>query len=224
MSLSLSRLAPALLAGVALFADAQPPAAAEPAASAASAPARVAKLRAQSLRPGGAVYPVELAAQGVQGTADVFVRIAPDGTPAEVRLHASSRSSALDELALAFVRGLRFAAKSGGSGVALPDVIVPVEFMRDTVEGLATKTCAEFNADTAYFKATFPETEPSRMPVVRMTTGMLLLAGMPRQSGDALVAQAKQLNAAAAGIAAACEAAPTALYAQVFVELVKKAR
>lgn len=226
MPLPLSRLAPALLAGVAFFADAQPPAAAEPAASAASAPAaaRVAKLRAQSLRPGGTAYPVELAGQGVQGTADVFVKIAPDGTPAEVSLQASSRSPALDELALAFVRGLRFGAKAGGSGAPLPDVIVPVEFMRDTVEGLAAKTCAEFNADTAYFKATFPETDPSHMPVVRMTTGMLLLAGMPRQSGDALVAQAKQLNAAAAGIAAACEAAPDALYSKVFVELVRKAR
>jgi protein TonB len=226
MSLALSRLVPALVAGVALCAHAQPPTAAEPAASAASAPAagRVAKLRAQSLRPGGTVYPVELAGQGVQGTADVFVKIAPDGTPAEVSLHASSRSPALDELALAFVRGLRFAAKSGASGAALPDVIVPVEFMRDTVEGLATKTCAEFNTDTAYFKATFPETEPSRMPVVRMTTGMLLLAGMPRQrGGEALVAQAKQLNAAAAGIAAACEAAPSSGYLQVFVELVKQA-
>jgi hypothetical protein len=61
------------------------------------------------------------------------------------------------------------------------------------------------------------------MPVVRMTTGMLLLAGMPRQSGEALVAQARQLNAAAAGIVAACEAEPEANYLKRFVELVKQA-
>lgn len=227
MSLSsLSRLAPALLAGAAVASQAQPPAAAEAAASAASAPAalRVARLRAQSLRPGGTAYPVALAEQGVQGTAEVLVRIAPDGTPADVSLHATSRSAALDEQALAYVRGLRFGARAGASSGALPDVILPVEFLRDTVEALPAKTCAEFNIDKAYFTATFPETDPSRMPVVRMTTGMLLLAGMPRQSGEALVAQARQLNAAAAGIAAACEAAPEALYAQVFVELVKKAR
>lgn len=225
MPLSPSRLAPALLAALAFTsAPAQPPA--DPAASAASAPApaRVARLRAQSLRPGGTVYPVALAEQGVQGTADVIVKIAPDGTAGEVAIQASSRSAALDELALGFVRTLRFnpSAKST-PGAPLPDVILPVEFMRDTVEGLQAKTCAEFNVDAAYFRATFPETDPSHMPVIRLTTGMLLLAGMPRQGGDALVAQAKKLNAAAAGIATACAAAPDTKYLQTFVELVKKA-
>ncbi|HEY9107887.1 MAG TPA: energy transducer TonB [Roseateles sp.] len=213
----------ALLALVSSSLQAQPePAASEPAASAPPA-TRVVRLKAQSLRPGGTAYPAALAEQGVQGTAEVLVRIAPDGTPADVSLHATSRSAALDEQALAYVRGLRFGARSGAGSGALPDVILPVEFLRDTVEGLLAKTCAEFNIDKAYFKAAFPETEPSHMPVVRMTTGMLLLAGMPRQSGEALVAQARQLNAAAAGIESACEAEPEANYLKRFVELVKKA-
>jgi len=203
--------------------QAQPGAAApEPAASAPSA-TRVVRLKAQSLRPGDTAYPAALAEQGVQGTAEVLVRIAPDGTPADVSLHATSRSAALDEQALAYVRGLRFGARAGAGSGALPDVIVPVEFLRDTIEALQAKTCAEFNIDKAYFKAAFPEIEASRMPVVRMTTGMLLLAGLPRQGGDALVAQARQLNAAAAGIASACEADPQANYLKRFVELVKQA-
>lgn len=212
---------PALLAGLAV---ASAPGAAQQGAAASAEPAASApakKLRAQSPAPGSAAYPAELASQGVQGTTDVLVAIGADGAPVAVSVHASSGSAALDELALGFVRGLRFRAP-GAAAAALPDVILPVEFLRDSVEGLQTKRCADFNVDADYFRATFPDTDPSRMPVIRMTTGMLLLTGTSR-SGDAMVAMARQLAAAAKGIAAACRAAPDAHYLQTFVDLVKQA-
>jgi len=215
-----SRLA--LLAGLAV---ASAPGAAQQGAAASAEPAASApakKLRAQSPAPGSAAYPAELASQGVQGTTDVLVAIGADGAPVAVSVHASSGSAALDELALGFVRGLRFRAPGAAAGAALPDVILPVEFLRDSVEGLQTKRCADFNVDADYFRATFPDTDPSRMPVIRMTTGMLLLTGTSRSS-DAMVAMARQLAAAAKGIAAACRAAPDAHYLQTFVDLVKQA-
>jgi TonB family protein len=213
----------ALCAGLALASAAgvaqDVAASAEPAAS---APAPLKKLRAQSPLPGSAAYPAELASQGVQGTTDVLVAIGADGAPAAVSVHASSGSAALDELALGFVRGLRFRVPGAATGAPPRDVILPVEFLRDSVEGLQAKRCADFNVDAAYFRATFPDTDPSRMPVIRMTTGMLLLTGVSR-GGDAMVAMARQLAAAAKGIATACQAAPDANYLQTFVGLLKQA-
>lgn len=194
-------------------------------ASTASAPAAPAlqKLRKQSLRPGGEAYPVALADQGVQGTAEVLVKISAEGHVADASLYATSRSAALDELALAYARALRFRAPANAASAPLPSVIVPVEFLRDSTDQLHTKTCAQFNVDVAYFKATFPETDPRRMTVINLTTGLLLVGSMARQVGSDTVTQARKLNAAGNGVVVGCAAAPQENFLKLFVELAKQA-
>lgn len=198
--------------------------AAATAASATSLPAQ--RVKARSLRPGEAAYPAALAERGVQGTAEVLAKLGADGAPSVVTIVSSSRSVELDELALADVRRLRFRSANGASGTSLPDIVVPVEFMRDSLATLKAKTCREFNVDVAYFRSTFPELDTGRMPIINLTTGALFMGAIPTSglTGDALVTHAKRIREAGSGITAACLAAPDSSYLELYVDLVKKAK
>jgi hypothetical protein len=84
---------------------------------------------------------------------------------------------------------------------------------------LSQKTCAEFNVDVAYFKATFPELETRKMATVNMTVGLLFLGF---QSGTALE-RLKRVEAAAKTVVDACARQPDATYLKTFADLVKNA-
>ena len=197
-----------------------PPTPAAPAASAA-APA-VVRVRAVSIRPADPVYPEALDRRGVQGVVEVLAELGPDGYPTAVSVAKTSRSPELDQAGLAVVRDLQFGrpgAASAPAAAPLPPVTVPVEFLRDTVAALPKKTCAEFNVDVAYYRATFAEQKIHDMPVLRMTMGLLVMASGPSLNGTQLVALSRRVNAAAQKMPEVCAAAPDALYLQRFREL-----
>jgi TonB family protein len=201
-------LAPALVA-------AEEPAASTP--QVATAPP--VKVRAVSLRPTDEGYPPELVAKGVQGTAELLLRLAADGSPKEIVVQSTSRSAELDQAAIAVAKALTFKTKDPANPVT--QVIVPVEFLRDSISTLPQKTCREFNVDLGYFKATFPELETRQMPVVNMTIGSYVSYGIVGLAQDKAVAYMKRVQTAAKGIAEACAKEPEAGYIKVFTQLVK---
>lgn len=212
------------LCGALPAATAQEPVAA-PASAASSPSGLTAKVRTVSIRPSDAVYPEALHSRGVQGMVEVLAVIGPDGFPVQVAVAKTSRSKELDEAGLAVVRDLRFGAQGAASAPSarpLPPVLVPVEFLRDSVTTLSKKMCREFSVDAEYFRTTFPEQQVSDMPVVRMTIGLLVMAETQRASGEKIVSLARRSSAAGKEIAAACAAAPDSLYLPVFRELVAK--
>jgi protein TonB len=194
----------------------EPPTAAQSAAGAIPA-----KVRAVSLRPTDEGYPPELAAKGVQGTAELLLKLGADGNPTEVSVQSTSRSKELDQAAMAVARGLSFKAKDPANPVT--QVLVPIEFLRDSPGTLSNKTCQEFNVDLAYFKATFPELEVRNMPVVNMTVGSYVSYGIVGLSQDRALAYMKRVETAATGIVEACAKEPEAGYTKTFTKLVKDA-
>jgi TonB family protein len=208
------------LASTPLSAHAQP--VSEPAASAPRPVVQVARVRPVSIRPSDPIYLESLHTQGIQGTVEILARVGSDGFPVEVSVQKSSRSSELDELGLKVVKDLRFGAGGAGNTQPLPPILVPVEFLRDSVTTLSKKTCRELNVDVDYQKRTFPESNPQDMPVIKMTVGALFIASAQRATGDQLVAASRRTTAAAKEIIGACSSNPDANYLQTFRELVAK--
>ena len=171
-------LAPALaLSLVAATADAQPASASAP-ASAASAPSRAASAPAiPSSRPIGILpgedYPVDLMKAGVQGTVTVLVTLGPDGKPADATIQKTSRSQQLDAAALEYVH--RVVKVGNAEHPAPPQVLVPIDFVKDSVRTLGTKTCADFVVDATYFRATFPDKTLRDMNVINLSAGAIVL-------------------------------------------------
>jgi len=128
-----------------------------------------------------ASYPQTLARRGVQG--DVTVELAPGarGRPGAALVRDSSRSAELDAVALAMARRLDIAATDGArSG------LVTIRFRKDHTTTIATKRCADFNADAAWQTATFPERNLRELPALSEGIGMLVYSlhrdGSARQS------------------------------------------
>jgi len=164
-------------------------------------------------------YPAELIDGGVQGTTELRLRLNSAGMPTEVAVYASSRSQALDEAALAFGWDLKFTAKDPEK--PLSELIVPIEFSRDSITTLPKKSCAEFNVDVAYFKTTFPELDTRKMTVINLIVGGFGLAGLSSTPEKSLE-HVRNVEAAAKGIVDACAEKPQAGFMKTFRALVKK--
>jgi TonB family protein len=209
-----------LVAALPLFAAAEEPAASAPVPASAPAASKPVKIRAVSLRPADPGYPAELAGNGVQGTTDVLINVSADGTPTDVSVQSTSRSAELDRAAVVVAKGLKFTVKDPAKPIG--ELLVPIEFMRDSVATLSKKTCSEFNVDVAYFKTTFPELETRKMTVINMTVGSLVTLGASGLSQDKLLLHIKKLEAAAKAIVEACAQHPEAGYLKTFTGLVKE--
>lgn len=137
-------------------------------------PNKVPRIEGPSFRPGSSHYPAEVAQAGVQGIVYVLVPLAEDGTPTGASLGESSGSSQLDDIAVNLVRATKFkideAPKEGWK-----NVLLSVEFARDSVTTVKSKSCAEFTADVAYYRATFPDRALGDMRVLTMLTGLAYL-------------------------------------------------
>ena len=153
--------------------------------------------------------------------AELLLKLAADGSPKDIVVQASSRSAELDQAAVTVAKGLTFKTKDPANPVT--QVVVPIEFLRDSLTTLPTKTCAEFNVDLGYFKATFPELETRKMPVVNMTVGSYVTYGIVGLSQDKALAYMKRVEAAAKGLVEACAKEPEASYTKTFTRLVKEA-
>lgn len=197
-----------------------PAAAASTAAPAASAPQPY-RVGTMSVLPMDPAYPPGLASRGVQGTAEVLVRLDAAWQPAELSILSTSRSEALDEAARNVVKALSFKVENP-SGPP-PEVIVPVNFRRDSLSYLQRKTCAEFNVDLAYFKATFPEQSVRDMPVVNMTVGAFVANGFFSVPQNRVLARMKSIEVAAKGVADACSRHPDDGFIKTFRALVDEA-
>lgn len=132
------------------------------------------KIEGASFRPTDKRYPAALAAAGVQGEVLVIVPLTDDGKSNGASLGATSRSEELDTIAVDLVKAASF---------RLPDapaqgwkaIVVPVQFYKDSVTSLQTKTCADFNVDYDYQLTKFPERKPEDMRVFEMLTGILYI-------------------------------------------------
>jgi protein TonB len=150
----------------------------------ASAPAPQAPAVARKiiLNAGHPAYPAELAASGVQGSAEVLVELGPEGKPAQASIRASSRSQPLDDAALAFARTLSFKAAEGSARGPFSAVVVPVEFAKDSAATLGQKSCGDLNVDLKYFTATFPDKKPDELKTLILATGLLVVSAMAGSS------------------------------------------
>lgn len=190
----------------------------EPATSATTAPATTPeRLNTLSYRPADRPYPKELSAAGVQGTSEVLVTLDAAGAMSAVSISQTSRSEKLDLAALALVKSLHFKVDAGS---APTQVVVPVEFLRDSLSTLPQKLCKEFNIDLEYFKTAFPEKQPRDMTVFKMSVGYLTLMG--KQSMEQRIALAKGLNEIVPIAVSTCAAQPDAKFFEVFAQAINQ--
>lgn len=129
----------------------------------------------EGLRPATMVEPAYTDADraaGIQGEVVVGGTVQTDGTIANVVVVESSRSSVLDEASVAALRQWTFLP------VETPVLYqVEIEFRKDDLNTLATKTCTDLNVDVAYFRQAFPEAPVSDMPLKDVLVGLMMVMG-----------------------------------------------
>ncbi len=118
------------------------------------------------------VYTDAERAAGVQGDVTVRGMVQLDGSIADVAIAESSQSAVLDEASVTAVRQWTFLPVE----VAVP-YQVQIEFRKDDLNTLATKTCSDLNVDAAYFRQAFPESVVSDMPLKDVLVGLMMVMG-----------------------------------------------
>ncbi|MBC3931916.1 energy transducer TonB [Undibacterium curvum] len=173
-----------------------------------------------SLRPTDAPYPKELSSNGVQGTVEVLAIFDADGKPVSASVLQTSRSEKLDLAAIALVKSLTYKPGETKQGTSSTEVLIPIEFLRDSFLSLPQKLCKEFNVDLEYFKSTFPEKKLQEMSVVSLSIGYLVLAGNP--SIEKKIALAKSVKEAVPMAISSCSSQPETKFFESFKQAVNE--
>lgn len=178
------------------------------------------EIEGPSFRPESKQYPAQLSSAGVQGKVLVVVPLTEEGKSDGAVLGQSSRSAQLDQAAVDFMKSVKFEIKVAKEK-GWKAVVVPVEFYRDSVTTLHTKTCADFNTDLVYEQATFPEKKLQEMRIFEMLTGVLYigLGAKPDQAAGI----AKRAAAARQVTVNACKADPQQLFYKAWQNALKTA-
>jgi TonB family protein len=160
---------------------------------------------------GDSRYPSELADKGVQGDALIHAKVQADGRLVEPTLARSSHSDALDQSALQIAATMGFQPAKGQE--VEREIEFKVVFVRDTLETVVKKSCAEFNTDLAYYQSTYPERKAGDMPVFKLSTGAIIaLRGFELE-------RIKRLKAMPDAVAAACAKDPQAKFFEQVVKI-----
>jgi hypothetical protein len=140
----------------------------------------------------------------------------------EPAVERSSKSSQLDDLAMALATGLGKTMKlKAEAGSSFPQsILIPVAFERDTMATLPDKTCAEFNADLAYVRSLAPAVGAGEVRAYKLATGMMMF--MPGVSQQQLIAVATNLKKLPPVVEKACAISPEAKFVQTLAGLVPR--
>jgi TonB family protein len=174
-----------------------------------------ARLDTVTIVAGTKLYPEGAAERGVQGKVTLSADLSASGSFANPAIHESSGSEELDGAALALAPRLKFTPLGSAGEPAPRRALVEIDFRKDTLASLKTKTCADFNLDAEYFKRTFSEKPLAAMPVFDLTAGVLALGV---DSGQRL-SLARNLAGIKERVIAECSQAPDSK----FLELASKA-
>lgn len=140
---------------------------------------------------------------GHTGEAMVEVLVRPDGSKGPVTVVQSSRSDLLDAEAARLVAEAGFRAPAGATRYR-----VTVGF-QGADEAL---TCAAMARQVRWFQQTWPERPLKEMALFNMSSGILLVAGVPaapnRDTARAAVNQRQRLEAEFPALADQCEREP----------------
>jgi TonB family protein len=178
------------------------------------------KAPAISLRPTDAPYPKELSSAGVQGTVEVLAIFDADGKPVSASVVQTSRSEKLDLAAIALVKSLTYKPGETKQGTSSTEVLITIEFLRDSFLSLPQKSCKEFNVDLEYFKFAFPEKKLQEMSVISLSIGYLALAGNP--SIEKKIALAKSVKEAVPMAISSCSSQPETKFFESFKQAVNE--
>jgi hypothetical protein len=158
------------------------------------------------LNPGQGGYSAELAATGAQGRVAVLARIDAENRLVEPRIGTTSKSTQLDELAIAHVGKLRI--KERPAGDSSQEASITVVFRRDTVQTVMKKSCGEFLVDLAFARGLDPDVATSKVGGYNLAAGIVMFA-KDRSPAD-LKVMAKNVKSAPQKVEEACRASPDA--------------
>lgn len=158
-------------------------------------------------------------ASGAHGEVTVKLFVHADGSVSETQIVESSHSANLDAAALAAVIASRFqAARIDGKPVDM-QAVVTFEFAKDSMVDLPKKTCADLNADVAFYQRAFPGTPLNKMRIALLSSGTIMMA---RGNGDIRSQMTKEIlerrREAFERTAAWCAQNPAELFFKRFIQ------
>lgn len=169
--------------------------------------------------------PADLRAKGHQGEVRVSGTVKASGDLTDIKVISSSGSADLDAFAVKAFQRWRFKPGLDAAGVPVDRrVSTGFEFWADGLETLGKKSCAEFVADIAWHRATFPDKADHDMRLYNLIGGMFLLGGPNKAfpSDEAMRRALKALPAAWPRTYEACQTRPKTPFFAVLIQELKR--
>ena len=180
------------------------------------------KLPHQLLHPGDFFYPEALAKKGIQGEVVLNVILSKDGRISVTKITTSSQSSELDKNALNFVNTGYYKLPDKGIKYFEGSYSLSIIFLRDTVLTLNDKTCADFNADIAYFRSINPKLNIKKLGALELVAGIFTVQLMKGQGSSGTLKFVSSVDAINKDSAAACARRPAEAFIKTYVSAAKK--
>lgn len=158
-------------------------------------------------------------ASGAHGEVAIRLLVHADGSVSNAEVAETSHSANLDAAALAAAMTARFqAGRIDGKPTDMRTAIV-FEFAKDSMVDLPTKTCADLNADVAFYKQAFPDAPLNKMRIALLSSGTVMFA---RSNGDVRSQFSKEIierrREAFERTVAWCAQNPSELYFRRFIQ------
>jgi TonB family protein len=122
------------------------------------------------------VYPEVAKKEGHQGTVKIRLSINAEGAVDGAEVVESSKSALLDAAAIELTKSWNFspAIDSEGHSVSTK-ALVPIEYVKDSIADLPSKTCSDFNSDVKWFKSVYPDKPIAEMRIYNLSLGALVV-------------------------------------------------
>lgn len=124
--------------------------------------------------PGNSIYTKEMAAQGVQGSSLISLKLDEAFMVNSAELFEKSRDETIDKMALAFFSRpkLRMGFKEGDR---YQHDLVKITFAKDDLMDFKNKTCGDAIIDGDYFKKIYPEKDYKDLRFWESTSGLMYI-------------------------------------------------
>jgi TonB family protein len=167
-------------------------------------------------------YPIAFSRIGVQGETKLQLEFSEAGKIIASRMLSSSKSPALDEKALSYVRGADWKLPENFALSAPHIYTLNIIFLKDSAETIDKKTCADFNIDMGYFRSVYPNAQVDNVGALSVISNLFTVNLMKNQSSEKTLSYVRARNKIGEQVVKTCAANPKARLLKTYVNIAEK--
>jgi TonB family protein len=167
-------------------------------------------------------YPNAFSSIGIQGETKLQLEFSEAGKIIGSRILSSSKSPALDEKALSYIKGADWKLPENFALYAPRIYTLNIIFLKDSAETIDKKTCADFNIDMRYFRSVYPNAQVNNVGALSVISNLFTVNLMKNQSSEKTMSYVRARNNIGEQVVKACAANPKALLLKTYLNIAEK--